>query len=230
MTISKSAIFLILLLGLSCGLVAQEIDTTFFEPQKRTSYQTDIFSFTYHFSRLTNLPNGPQTYSLRSSGLSFSFFLNQNFDSLGRFSVAEGIGLRTNNYFTNIGFWGSTPEIVPDSAFLKNKLAVVELQVPLEFRINGKPNERFKSFRAAMGIDVGLIISSRKTLVTAGNQLLKLGRTEDLLQMRRLRFDATARIIYGYLGISGSYSLIPLFYSNGFSTTPWNIGITYAVF
>lgn len=230
MSVLKSVVFLFLFLFSINILSAQESDTTFFEPQKRTIYQTDIFSFTYHFSRLTNLPGGPQTYSLRSSGLAFSFFLNQNIDSLGRFSFAEGIGLRTNNYFSNIGIWSSTPELVPDSAFLKNKMAVVELQVPLEFRINGKPNSRFKSLRAAMGVDVSLVVSSRKTLVTAGNQLIKLGRTDDLLQMRRLRFDATARVIYGYLGVSASYSLIPLFYSQGFSTTPWNIGITYAVF
>jgi Outer membrane protein beta-barrel domain len=165
---------------------------------------------------------------------------NKVFKNNRRFSVAFGLGIGTGNmYFEKykidiISQTAKLPFVSLDSAdhFKKYKLTTAYVDVPLELRFTSRPEKESKSFKAAIGIKVGSLISAHtkgKTLqgkygATINNYIEK---QSDKQFFNTTRLLATGRVGYGNFSIFATYQVINSMLKDGVgpSIKPLQVGI-----
>ena len=88
------------------------------------------------------------------------------------------------------------------------------LQVPLELRVSTKPEDPARSFKVAIGGDVGYLLNaSTKVKYKENGELKKLQNHQDF-NLTRFRYGAHMKIFIGNFAIFGYYNLTPLFKEN----------------
>lgn len=166
--------------------------------------------------------------SLNTGGLSRTFniyvMLDFPFKTNPHFSVALGPGIATDHVFldkytadiagtaTSIAF----RNVSDTNHFKKFKVSTAFLEAPIELRFTANPDANSKSFKVALGVKVGTMLSAW----TKGKTLQdKLGNTlNDYIEKEKskryfntTRFSLTGRIGYGHFTAFTSYALTPVF-------------------
>jgi len=185
-----------------------------------------------------------KTDSMRTTGFcrgfAFYFMYDFPFKTDPHFSVGAGIGIDASNvYFvqTNVGVAtaGNATLAFTSTAnadhFKKYKLVITNLDVPLELRYAFNPENTNKSWKIAVGVKAGLLLSTYtkgKNLENAAGQVTNayIAKESSTRFFNQGRLVATARVNYGWIGVFGTYQITPLI-KNGAGPTvnPYSIGI-----
>lgn len=183
--------------------------------------------------------------SLMTSGLQRSFNMYLMFDfpfkTDPRISVGIGAGVGTDNqYFekTYIDITGSLGDHLSfkdrsdTTHFKKYKLSITYLEAPLELRFTADPVHPNKSFKMALGVKVGTLVSAKtkgKTLQNSSGNTLRafVYKERDKRYFNGTRLSGTARIGYGIFSLFASYQL-NTFIKEGYGpdVRPLVIGLT----
>lgn len=181
----------------------------------------------------------PKPDSVRTTGFSRSFNAQFFFDfpmkADPRYSVGIGLGVGTDNIYlenTTVDLKGLTQASFRRdtvSRYKRYKLTSVHMEVPLELRYASKPADMNRSFKAAVGLRIGMpwtMYSKAKVdrdLNGLGGYVLK---EKDTKYMNSIRALATMRAGYGNVSLFGSYSLTPVF-KEGFGPKlgTWTAGV-----
>jgi hypothetical protein len=176
-----------------------------------------------------------------SRGFAFYFMYDFPFKSDPHFSVGAGIGIDASNiFFSNtevlvaepgnatLAFRNTTNATVH---FKKYKLVVTNLDVPLELRYAFNPQNTNKSWKIALGIKAGLLLSTYtkgKDALNQSNQVVNnyIEKKSSTRYFNTGRLVATARVNYGWIGVFGTYQITSLIKSGaGPSVNPYSIGL-----
>ena len=117
--------------------------------------------------------------------------------------------------------------------YKRNKLSTAYIDVPLELRYRTKPNDKGNSFKVALGVKGGFLLSNYTKFIGQGNNFgVSSTSTKykkyDIPNIAKFRYGATVRIGYGPFNINAFYSLSPLFDKNaGPQITPISVGISF---
>jgi len=166
--------------------------------------------------------------------------LDKPFKTNPKMSVGLGVGIGSSNMFFKNTFIDIKSNSVRlpftnlDSAnhFKKFKLTTFFAEAPVELRYSSDPLNSNSSFKMALGIKVGTLLSAHtkgKTLVDKNGNTLNsyIAKESSKRYFNSTRLAATARIGYGIFSIYGAYQ-ITSFLKDGAGPTeirPYSIGI-----
>lgn len=162
-------------------------------------------------------------------------FLEQNFNLINnKLGLVTGLGYRSNNYRfePNVMLLADTTPIggmflEPKADYLKSKLVVNYLTVPLLLEFQTNPYSRSSSFHITAGAIMGFRFSSHSKIVKDENGKEKI-KNKDPFNMAPFRWDLTARAGWGVINLYANYSLNSLFLADkGPELYPFSVGITF---
>jgi hypothetical protein len=175
-----------------------------------------------------------------SRGFAFYFMYDFPFKSDPHLSVGVGLGIDASNIFfsnTNVGV------AIPGNAtlaftntsnsdhFKKYKLVITNLDLPIELRYAFNPENTNRSWKIALGIKAGLLLSTYtkgKNKENASGQVYNyyIEKQSSTRFFNSGRLVATARVSYGWIGVFGTYQITALI-KNGAGPTvnPYSLGI-----
>lgn len=185
-----------------------------------------------------------QSDSISTGGLPRTFNAYFMFDfpfkTNPKLSTAIGAGVASDNVFfdkMSVGLTSGTSTLqfrdLSDTNYFKRyKLVTTYLEAPIELRYRSNPANDRKSFKAAIGVKVGLLVDAhtkgKKLQSSSGTDLDSY--TEKLKSKSYLnnnRISLTGRIGYGNFSLFGSYAATPLFKEGvAAQIRPLTIGIT----
>jgi hypothetical protein len=218
------------------------------EPKKDWSKVTisdranDHFMIQTGYDGWVNTPDSIQTTGF-SRHLNIYVMLDKPFKTDPRWSVGLGVGIGSSNIFfenTMIDLKGaiSTTQVTfkdveKENHFKKYKLATVFAEVPIELRHISNPLKSDRSFKWALGVKVGTMISGQtkgKNLQNATGQSLYgekyIAKEKDRKYLENFRLAPTARIGYGNFTIYGAYQITTMFREGqGPDVRPYSIGL-----
>lgn len=166
--------------------------------------------------------------SIKTGGFSrtFNIYLMTDFPfkTSPKLSVALGVGLSTDHVFLDKMTAGitSTASSVPfknvsdTNHFKKYKVSTSFLEIPIELRFSSNPDADGKSFKVALGLKGGTMLSAW----TKGKDLQNRngGTVNEYIEKEKskkffntTRISAIGRIGYGHFTVFGSYSFTSLF-------------------
>ncbi len=200
----------------------------------------DHFLIQLGYMNWTKTPDSIATKGIARS-FNMYFMLDFPFKTDPRISVALGAGIGSDNQYFNktyIDISGSKADKLgfinksDTNYFKKYKLNTTYLEAPLELRFTKNPETPNKSFKGAIGIKVGTLLSA----TTKGKNLLNKngntvnGFTEKEKAKRYFngtRFTAVGRVGYGIFSLYASYQL-NAFIKEGYGPDirPFQVGIT----
>jgi hypothetical protein len=243
----KIAFVLIALISFSAVFAQAKKDSASTTPKKTDWSKIDISRSGDHlmlqgsYDGWTNTPDSIRSLQHGfSRGFNAYVMLNKPFKSDPRLSAAFGIGISTSNIFfehANVGITAQTiklPFTNLDSAnhFKKYKLTTAYLELPIELRFTANPVDEGKSWKAALGIKIGTLLSAHtkgKTLVNKNNITLNAYTEKESKKtfFNTTRLAATARIGYGHFSVFGAYTISSFLKDNaGPPIKPYQIGLT----
>jgi hypothetical protein len=181
--------------------------------------------------------------TIRTTGFSrsfaFYFMMDLPFKTDPHFSVGGGLGIGVSNiYFDKqevlveannqtLAF----PDRTNTQHFKKYKLVTTYLELPLELRYAFNPENINKSWKIALGVKPGLMLSAYtkgKNLLNEAGQLQQayIEKNSSKQFFNGFRAAATARISYGFFGLFGQFQMTGLI-KNGYGPTinPYSMGI-----
>lgn len=171
----------------------------------------------------------------KSIGVNINFF-EQNINLIQQhLGLVTGLGISWNNYrfsntntvLTHNGSFGGYLDTDPSRTYDKSKLMVTYLKVPLmlEFQTNSKM--KANSFHIGGGVEGDVRLWSHSKIKYNGNK----SKDKDDFYLNPFKFNAIARIGWGYVNLFGSYAFTSLFRSDkGPEAYPFEIGVTLAGF
>jgi hypothetical protein len=175
-----------------------------------------------------------------SRGFAFYFMYDFPFKSDPHFSVGAGIGIDASNIF-----FDKTLVLVADGGnqtlafrnvansdhFKKYKLVLTNLEVPIELRYAFNPENTNKSWKIALGIKAGVLLSAYtkgKDLENAAGQITNyyIEKKSSTKFFNGGRIVGTFRVNYGWIGVFSQLQLTPLI-KNGAGPTvnPYSVGL-----
>lgn len=199
----------------------------------------DHLMFQLGYTTWTGAPD-----SLAISGLPRTFnayfLFDFPFKTNPKLSTAIGAGIATDNvYFDkmNVEITSNAENlrfrnVADTNHFSKYKVATTYLEAPIELRFRSNPANDRKSFKAALGVKVGVLVGAHtkgKELQNRNNN--RIGDYTEKLESRRYfnsnRISFMGRVGMGNLTLFGSYAATPLF-REGVTTAirPLTVGIT----
>jgi len=182
--------------------------------------------------------------SINTGGLSKSFNVYFMYDfpfkTNPHLSMAFGPGIASDHISfksTYVGIKDVTPVIhftnqADTNHFKRTKLVTAYLEAPIEFRYTGDPMNSSKSFKAAIGVKVGTMLTAHtrnKDLQNkSGNTLLSYVQKESSKRFfNSNRLSVMGRIGYGHFTLFGSYQITTLFKDAvAAEIRPFSIGLT----
>jgi len=185
----------------------------------------------------------PDTVHIKGLNRSFNFYFMFDFPfkTDPRFSVGVGLGIGTSNIFFDhqvpmVAAAGNPTLAFPslsggNNDYKKNKLVTTSLQVPVELRYAIDPEHTNSSWKFAVGVKVGLLMSAytkQKTLLNGAGQVQvnSIQKESSKQYFNSPQLIGTARINKGFIGIFGQYQVTSLIKSTaGPSIFPFSIGI-----
>ncbi len=191
--------------------------------------------------------NVPDTISIQGFSRSFNFYFmfDMPFKTDPRFSVGAGLGIGSSNIFfhdqfvdvASTGNSGATLAFTDQSGgnhFKKFKLVSTYVEVPVELRFAVDPENTNKSWKFAVGVKTGLLLSAytkAKNLENNANQVINsyIQKESSKKYFNGARIVGTARISYGVFGIFGQLQATS-FIKNGAGPAvyPFSIGICFS--
>lgn len=203
----------------------------------------DHFMFQFGYDGWVSRPD-----SIRTTGigrhLNIYLMLDKPFKTDPRFSVGLGVGIGSSNIFfdkTYVDLKGSinpgqvTFRDVRDADhFDKYKLTTVWAEAPIELRYISNPLRSDRSWKVAIGVKVGTMISAHtkgKDLQNKDGQTLHgpkyIMKEKDRKHMSNLRLAPTIRMGYGNFTIYSAYQISALFRdAQGPNVRPFSVGMT----
>jgi Outer membrane protein beta-barrel domain len=190
----------------------------------------------------------PDTIHLKGFSHSVNVYIMMDFPfkTDPRFSAGLGLGIGSSN----IKFDKQQPNIIATSAtlpfpdlsstttnlnhFKKFKLVSTYLEVPVELRFVGDPENSDRSWKAAVGIKAGLLLNVHtrgKTLLNAAGTTINnyTEKESSKFYFNGSRLAGTARIGYGHVSLFGQYQITSFIKDQrGPSIHPYSIGITFS--
>jgi len=152
------------------------------------------------------------------------------------FSFGLGLGFTSHNLHSNAVTQLSYPErttemvIIPDGIeYSVNKLRFSYLNIPLEFRLRTKAD-----FRFSIGLRSGLMIDAFSKYY--GNDISGIDNPVKIINKKisnldKYLFEATTRIGWKWIAISGSYTLNGMFEKDkGPAIAPINVGLSFSLY
>jgi hypothetical protein len=173
-------------------------------------------------------------------GANIYFMINKPFKTNKNLSVAFGAGFGTSSVYlnkTSVNVTGSTPLLVFKNLdtlqrFKKYKVATAYLEIPLELRYTQNPENVDKSFKFALGVKVGTLLSGYtkgKTLQDKNGSTIN-EYTEKLKKksyFNSSRIALTARVGFGHFSLYGQYQVTNIFKDAvAAPIKPFSIGFT----
>ncbi len=186
--------------------------------------------------------NKPDTINTTGLPRTFNvyFLFDFPFKTSPKFSAAIGAGVGTDHMFfdkTDVGIADRAPAILftnnaDTNSFKKLKMATAYLEAPVELRFSSNPDDDRRSFKVALGVKVGTLLSA----VVKGKDLEdKNGNSVNDYKMKEYskqffnnkRLAATARLGFGHFSLFGSYQITSLFNEGqGPKINPASVGLT----
>src|SRR5690348_516655 len=175
-----------------------------------------------------------------SHGFNIYFMLDKPFKASPNYSVAFGVGISTSNITfrrMNSGVNATLPQMPftaldSTSHFKHYKLATSYAEIPVEIRYFSNPEDPNKSWKAALGARVGVLVNAHtkgKILVDKNGNTLN-NFTEKEISRRFIsstRLMATARVGYGILSLFGAFQVNTLLKDGaGPAMNLYQIGLT----
>ncbi len=207
-------------------------------PPKKKVLTTSRDRFSINMN-IDNFHNKPDSIKVKWYSRGFEMYLMYD-RQLGksRFSVAPGVGIGINNYYTNsIVVKDSTnktilSEIPTGLSYKRNKMNIVYADVPIELRYRSKPDLNGNSIKVAVGVRLGYLLNSHVKYRGTDYTALDRGTiTEKLITIQNLstlRYGLTARVGYSVVSLQFYYGLNPLFQLNrGPAMYPFSVGISF---
>ena len=174
-----------------------------------------------------NLWNGaPDTIATKGFPRTANIYLlfDFPFKSNPKLSAAIGAGIGTDQmYFDKmyVGIKDNTEDLVfrdlsDTTHFEKYKMSTTYLEAPVELRYSANPEDNNRSFKVAVGVKVGTLLSA---MVKGKNQedrnentvLEYTSKEKSKRFFESPRVSGTLRVGYGFISLFGSYSFTPLF-------------------
>lgn len=237
----------LVVLSLFVLLVANAQDSTKAKkPKKDWSKSTianrpkDHFLLQIGYNSWTQKPDSIQTGGLPLT-FNFYFMMDFPFKTDPRWSAAVGAGLG----FDNMGFRKTSIDIaglrgnqlgfynVSDTNhFKKYKLVNTYLEAPVELRFSADPENNMKSWKAALGVKVGTMLSAQtrgKTLESRTGATLNnyIEKQKSKRFFNGTRLSVMGRFGYGIVSIYGAYQFNPFIKEGaGPDVRPFQVGIT----
>ena len=175
-----------------------------------------------------------------SRGFSMYFMYDFPFKSDPHFSVGAGLGINASNIFfdkTEVGVANpnnATLAFTSTAAtdhFKKYKLVLTNLELPIELRYAFHPENTNKSWKIAVGIKAGVLLSAYtkgKDLENQAGQVINyyIEKKSSTRFFNGARVVGTFRVNYGWIGVFGQLQLTPLIKNlAGPTVNPYSIGI-----
>ena len=210
---------------------------------KLTGRANDHFMIQFGYTGWAGKPD-----SINTSGFPRSFnmyvMLDMPFKTDPRFSIAIGPGIGTDNiYFEKTYVAIANHDVntlrfknVSDTNhFDKYKLTTAYLELPLELRFCLNPENTNKSFKAALGLKGGFLVSAhtkgkhwqdKNGNTIAGYSDNYIQKENDRYFFNNSRFAGTFRVGYGLVTAFATYQL-GAFIKDGLgpNVKPWTIGL-----
>jgi hypothetical protein len=182
--------------------------------------------------------------SINNSGLSKTvnvyFMFDFPFKTSPKLSVAVGAGVASDQIKfskTYIGIKDATTTLrftdqSDTTHFKRSKLVTAYLEAPIELRFTADPLNSDKSFKFALGVKVGTMLSAHtryKDLQNANGNTINQYTTKEASKrfFNSTRLSAQARIGWGHFSVYGSYQISALFKDGVASVIhPYSIGLT----
>lgn len=200
----------------------------------------DHFLVQFGVNSWTQSPDTINTGGFARS-LNTYFMMDFPFDTDPRFSVGVGGGLGADNQFfqkTRIDLTGMHADrlgfenLVSSDHFKKYKLTTVYMEAPVELRFTLKPENPHTSFKAALGVKVGTLLTAYtkgKNLLNVNGSLIN-GYTEKQKSKKYFnnsRLSVMGRVGFGVFSVYASYQ-INTFIKDGYGPMihPMQIGLT----
>jgi Outer membrane protein beta-barrel domain len=194
-----------------------------------------------------NWANTPDSINITGFSRSFNFYFmfDMPFKTDPRFSVGAGLGIGSSNIFFHdqfvdvaaTGNSGTTLAFTDQSGgnhYKKFKLVSTYVEVPLELRYAIDPENTNKSWKFAVGVKTGLLLSAytkAKDLENNANQSINsyIQKESSKRYFNGARIAGTARISYGVFGIFGQLQATS-FIKNGAGPAvyPFSVGICFS--
>lgn len=183
----------------------------------------DHFLIQFGAANWTNKPD-----SIHTGGFSRTFnmylMLAFPFKTNPHFSIALGPGIASDHIFLDKQIAGITStstnlsfkNLSDTNYFKKYKVATAFLEAPVELRFTGNPENPGKSFKMALGVKVGTLLSAwtkGKNLQNKGGNTINdyIDKEKSKRYFNTTRLSLTGRIGYGHFTAFGSYALTPVF-------------------
>ncbi|HRF26048.1 MAG TPA: outer membrane beta-barrel protein [Ferruginibacter sp.] len=177
-----------------------------------------------------------------SRGLNLYFMLDRPFKGNPRISAALGLGVSTSHMF----FERMAVDIAANTQTLpfynldtlnhykKYKLSTAYLELPVELRFTSRPDLPNKSFKAAIGIKAGTMLSAHtkgKIFRDKNGNVINdaIQKTSSKRFFTNTRLTATARVGMGNFTLFGAYSFTNIFKDQvAPETRLLQVGITFS--
>ena len=191
---------------------------------------------------ITNWAGKPDSISTKGFSKSFNvyFMFDFPFKTNPKLSMAFGPGISSDHIIfskTYVGIKDATSTLrftdqSDTNHFKKTKLNTTYLEAPVEFRYTARPLNSDKSFKWAVGVKVGTMISAHTRNKNFEN---KNGNTLNDYTMKEkskrffntTRLIGTARVGLGHFSLYGSYQVTTLFKEGvAAEIRPYTIGLT----
>jgi len=182
--------------------------------------------------------------SIRQTGASKSlniyFMFDFPFKTSPKLSVGVGAGIGSDQMkfsktFVDIKSQSTHLPFIDQSDtshFKRTKLATAYLEAPVELRYTSNPLNSDRSFKAALGIKVGTMLSAHtryKDLQNASGGLLNAYVMKESSKkfFNTTRLVVTGRVGWGHFSVFGAYQVSQLF-KDGVAAVinPWSVGLT----
>ena len=185
-----------------------------------------------------NWASAPDSINTKGVGRTFNAYLlfDFPFKTNPKISVAIGAGVGTDNiYFdeTDINIKNrARATFTRDTInqYKKYKMAMGFLEIPVELRISGNPENMNKGFKFAIGAKLGTMLDAHtkaKVDLDADGDGGYVEKIKSKLLFNGTRLSATARMGYGHFSVFSTYTFTEFFKEfQGPSVIPWSLGIT----
>ncbi len=191
---------------------------------------------------VTNWAGKPDSITTKGFSKSFNvyFMFDFPFKTNPKLSMAFGPGISSDHIIfskTYVGIKDATSTLrftdqSDTNHFKKTKLNTTYLEAPIEFRYTANPLNSDKSFKWAVGVKVGTMISAhtrnRVLQNKSGNTLNDYTMKEKSKRFfNTTRLIGTARVGLGHFSLYGSYQVTTLFKEGvAAEIRPFTIGLT----
>lgn len=218
--------------GLKAQSVASVVARDTLPPITKPARDFVLLQFGY-----ANWISRPDSIKTKTFGYAFNAFLCYDFPiKKTKMSFAAGLGISTTSVYLDnqvlvlddTGSRGYQAYVQTDSIkdYKRYKFNTAYISAPFELRYFSNTYNRNKGFKAAIGMQVGTLLSGH----TKGLRGVDGSNIKDKVTTKRYltpwNFAATARIGWGNMSVFASYNLTPVFKDNvGPPITPMTVGI-----